>query len=617
MPGPRRFGFGSRADQKPAPKPDYTTKFSFDFDSGQNATEAEAGEASYNAPSEPEPTPYQLAQRAQEAQMNQEIEEMERAIAARRTSHAAQRYQQSFKPSVALAAWDSLGSANLTPYNAPKVSLQYAYYQEIDPNAPVEYSKDLTPAPEFPPVDWSTINYGQTPASQSWKRWRERHPEQSWSEYEGKAFSKGETFMDLFNRNRRIFLQARIQADFEAIETDNRKNRRLRPTEKPHVKYRTVLSKDTVPSDESWQLELELHTSSKSAYDQYLKMRVRPELAKLTKFYMDAADYFFEKLRDTHKAATILSNLAELELENPQFLRLIAFRLERAPEDPYLQVAINIYRKVLAIRSEEPQSHRDLAMALTRRALFLVRSLEEKKNSPSSDGTAGASIGHSAKKAMMLMSRPAFDRYALIEERKVQAEIRSLLEESVKLLNAVVIKKWDVRFNQVEVVALMDLNRVVAIIKSLNLEHTMGLAHLVDPRVISLQMPVDIRIQIQWDTDMTDVELTVTEPSGEKCNSIHNKTKSGGMMSRDFTHGYGPVEYLTRYAGDGHYSASIKLFHALEMKSGTTVLVRIWTDYGKPASEREHFYIGRLNKAKQTLQVADISVRNGVAVTKA
>lgn len=88
-------------------------------------------------------------------------------------------------------------------------------------------------------------------------------------------------------------------------------------------------------------------------------------------------------------------------------------------------------------------------------------------------------------------------------------------------------------------------------------------------------------------------------------------------MSRDFTHGYGPVEYLTRFADNGHYTATVKLFHALEMKSGTTVLIRVWTDYGRPELEKEHFFVGRLNKAKQMLTVADIAVDNGMVITKA
>lgn len=501
-----------------------------------------------------------------------------------------------------------LDAPSFTPYVAQHVPLEYAYFEAIDPNAPVEYSKDLTPAPEFPPVDWDSIVYGSNPSEQSWKRWRARHKEQSWAEYEQKAFGVGNVFMEHFNQQRRLILESRIQSDIEAVEAENRKNRPLKSTAFEPERFRIALSKTTTASEEPWILELGINNSASTAYTHYLMMRERPELAKLSKFYLDAADYFFESLNDPKKAATILSNLAELELENPQFLRLIAFRLERAPEDPYLQNAINIYRKVLAIRGEEPQSYRDLAMALSRRALFLAKSLVTLQ--------AGAFVMSVGKKTLA-ESRPSYNRYSLQEEKRIQAEMRSLLEESLKLLNDVVLKKWDVRFAQVEVVALMDINRVVAIIRSLNLEHVIGIHNFVDPRLYAAHMPVDLRIQIQWDTDMTDVELTVVEPSGEKCNSIHNKTASGGMMSRDFTHGYGPVEYLTRYTDAGCYSATLKLFHSLEMKSGTTVLVRTWTDYGRPGLEKEHFFVGRINKAKQTLSVGNIFVSNAKNITKA
>lgn len=497
---------------------------------------------------------------------------------------------------------------SLTPYVAQYVPLEYAYYEAIDPNAPVEYSKDLTPAPEFPPVDWDSITYGSNPSEQSWKRWRARHKEQSWAEYEQKAFGVGTVFMELFNQQRRLILESRIQSDIEAVEAENRKNRPLKNTFFEPERFRVALSKSTTASEEPWILELGINNSASTAYTHYLTMRERPELAKLSKFYIDAADFFFESLNDSKKAATILSNLAELELENPQFLRLIAFRLERAPEDPYLQTAINIYRKVLAIRGEEPQSYRDLAMALSRRALYLSKNLSQLQA-----GVPTASVG----KKTLAESRPSYNRYSLQEEKRIQAEMRGLLEESLKLLNDVVLKKWDVRFAQVEVVVLMDINRVVAIIRSMNLEHVIGIHNFVDPRLYAAHMPVDLRIQIQWDTDMTDLELTVVEPSGEKCNSIHNKTASGGMMSRDFTHGYGPVEYLTRYTEGGCYSASLKLFHSLEMKSGTTALVRVWTDYGRPGLEKEHFFVGRLNKAKQTLSVGNIFVSNAKNITKA
>ena len=56
----------------------------------------------------------------------------------------------------------------------------------------------------------------------------------------------------------------------------------------------------------------------------------------------------------------------------------------------------------------------------------------------------------------------------------------------------------------------------------------------------------DVRIVLTWDADLTDVDLWVTEPSGEKCFYDHNRTTIGGMLCRDFTQGYGPEEYCLR-----------------------------------------------------------------------
>ena len=42
-------------------------------------------------------------------------------------------------------------------------------------------------------------------------------------------------------------------------------------------------------------------------------------------------------------------------------------------------------------------------------------------------------------------------------------------------------------------------------------------------------------------------------------NSFRNKSDIGGMTSRNFTHGYGPVEYLLRTAAKG--TSFIFLFH--------------------------------------------------------
>jgi len=117
---------------------------------------------------------------------------------------------------------------------------------------------------------------------------------------------------------------------------------------------------------------------------------------------------------------------------------------------------------------------------------------------------------------------------------------------------------------------------------------------------------VDFRVSIIWDTDMTDVELEVWEPSGEKCNSFHNKSESGGMISRNFSHGYGPEEYLARNAQHGKYQIWVKLFSSMQKYTGTTILVKIWAYFGDPTKEEEVSYSVRLQNDRESCHVADV-----------
>lgn len=79
-----------------------------------------------------------------------------------------------------------------------------------------------------------------------------------------------------------------------------------------------------------------------------------------TAFFIDAAEIFFAKGQQA-LALRVLSNLAEMELENRHILRILAYRLTQADE---LKLAIPLLERVRELAPDEPQSHRDLALAL-------------------------------------------------------------------------------------------------------------------------------------------------------------------------------------------------------------------------------------------------------------
>ena len=94
------------------------------------------------------------------------------------------------------------------------------------------------------------------------------------------------------------------------------------------------------------------------AVETYYKLK--KEYGQTPSFYVDVADYFFKK-GDTEQAILVVSNLAELSLEDAQLLRVLAYKLSAYKAYPE---AVSISREVVAIREEEPQSYRDLGLVL-------------------------------------------------------------------------------------------------------------------------------------------------------------------------------------------------------------------------------------------------------------
>ncbi len=95
---------------------------------------------------------------------------------------------------------------------------------------------------------------------------------------------------------------------------------------------------------------------SEQMYDAYLKMK--PKYAQSPSFYLDVAEYFHRE-KQTDAAIRILSNLAELKLEDAEVARSCANKLV---EFKSYELAASVYERVAKMRGEEPQSYRDLAL---------------------------------------------------------------------------------------------------------------------------------------------------------------------------------------------------------------------------------------------------------------
>jgi len=94
----------------------------------------------------------------------------------------------------------------------------------------------------------------------------------------------------------------------------------------------------------------------------------------------------------------------------------------------------------------------------------------------------------------------------------------------------------------------------------------------------------DLVVTIGWNTDRTDVDLHVFDPTGEHCYYKHRKTKMGGRLTQDVTQGFGPEMFLLREAQPGAYRIAAKYYAADRLRTSGRVAVDVvvYRGWGRP-----------------------------------
>jgi tetratricopeptide (TPR) repeat protein len=304
-----------------------------------------------------------------------------------------------------------------------------------------------------------------------------------------------------------------------------------------------------------------------AAFEVYMKNRAK--FGDSPAFFLDCAEFFAQK-GDKALALQVLSNIAELELENPSLLRVLAHRLAQTER---FDLAILTFEEVLKLRPEEPQSYRDLALVVAERAQKRLE-LAAKLNARSKD------------------PKRAKDNRARATAEYTRA---------VDLLNEVVMGTWDGRFNEIELIALEELNAMIPKAKAAGVKEIPLDKRLIKP------LDVDVRIVMTWHADNTDIDLWVIEPSGEKADYSHNRTTIGGLVSDDFTGGYGPEEYMVRRAMPGVYTVKANYYgsDAVKLLGAVTVQMDVFTNFGRENQQRKSVTV-RLKEKEETVKIGEI-----------
>ncbi len=261
-----------------------------------------------------------------------------------------------------------------------------------------------------------------------------------------------------------------------------------------------------------------------------------------TAFYLDVADLLLAKKRRV-EAMRVLSNLAEMDLDNRHVLRVLGYRLMQAGE---WKLAVHTFRQVLEMAEEEPQSGRDLALALA------------------ADGQR---------------------------------------QQAVEKLYEVALGNWDSRFSGIPAIVLNEMNAIIATSpKPLD-------TAFIDRRLLQ-NMPLDLRVALSWDSDNSDMDLWVTDPNGEKCYYRNPLTYQGGLISRDFTGGYGPEEFVLRDAKPGLYRVEAHFYGDRQqvVTGATTLTLKLSTGWGM-SRQKDSTVTLRLSGKNESVLVGEFEVK--------
>ncbi len=282
---------------------------------------------------------------------------------------------------------------------------------------------------------------------------------------------------------------------------------------------------------------------NKLAYSKYIELR--EEYSKAPSFYIDVAD-FFKTRGEEEIAIQILTNVAEIDLDNYQLLKALAYKFE---EYKLYKYAVYIYKEILKLRPEDIQSYRDLALV-----------------------------------------------YEYVGEYQKSVDLL------YKIVNGELLEKDENRrFSGIEVIALNELNRMISLYNNYLIVSHINKSYINTTKTA-------IRVLIDWNHNDTDIDLWVTDPNGEKCYYSNKKSKIGGLMSDDMTEGFGPEQFVLKKVIKGNYKINVKYYASDQQKiSGPTFLkITTFKNYSYK-NEQKRTQLVRLTKVDDVLDIGELS----------
>jgi len=228
-----------------------------------------------------------------------------------------------------------------------------------------------------------------------------------------------------------------------------------------------------------------------------------------------------------------------MKLEDPRILRIIANQLF---QQGILDQALWLFTAIVKMRPEEPQSHRELAVAFTENKQF-----------------------------------------------------QKALETYYKIITT----EWPIRFQHIEDDVLSEINRTIWLAGKSNVNVDTS---FINPGFL-FHMPTDVKLVITWDLDDLCIDLHIYEPNNEVSYYGHYMTSLGGWSSPDYSGctAYSTSmlrEYMIRSGVPGTYRVCANMYSnsRQDLTGGTTIWFTVYTNYMKE-NEKRTFTVLRITEA--------------------
>jgi len=278
-----------------------------------------------------------------------------------------------------------------------------------------------------------------------------------------------------------------------------------------------------VKSDAEYMKLFEGYKKPSEIYQTYLNNRL--DYQETPQYYFDVAQLLF-KANDKKLGLKVLSSIADLDIENEELYKLLAYRLK---QEDIFDKELWISQKVLEWRPFDPQSYRDYALALEDNGRY-----------------------------------------------------QEALDNLYKILNQSYTREMAARDYGIEETIIMEINELIS-------RHSDRLSvKNINPKIIA-GLPVNIRVVLNWNKDDTDIDLWVTDTNQERCMYSHKSTQIGGRISNDFTGGFGPEQFLLKKAVKGKYQIQTNFFgeRQINIAGPTAIMAEVYINYATGKQERK------------------------------